>query len=250
MGARRKPRQRFVRSHNAFAGFAFCVAHDPAPDLIVKRKRRAAARRRLPGGGASHSRRPKDAADIAGTVSRNLKRLRTQKGWTLETLASMSGVSRGMLSQIELRRSVPTISLLWKVASALEVRFTELTGERAAAGTSVFAAAKAKVLVSPDGSFTSRALFPYSPEQRVEFYKLTLVPKAVEISDPHPVGTVENLIVARGRVEIAVAGKAHTLNADDAILFEADVPHRYVNLGDRVAVMYVVLTYLDAAVRQ
>jgi transcriptional regulator with XRE-family HTH domain len=165
---------------------------------------------------------------------------------SLEALANLSGVSRGMLSQIELGRSVPTISLLWKVAYALRVRFTELTSERAPPGTTVFTAAEAKMLVSPDRGFTSRVVFPYTPERRVEFYKIILQPRVVEVSLPHLPGSIENLIVAEGKVTMTVGRKSYKLTADDAILFEADVPHKYANAGRKVAVIYGILTYDEA----
>ena len=81
--------------------------------------------------------------EIADIVSRNLKRLRTNRNLSLEALANASGVSRGMLSQIELGRSVPTISLLWKVARALDVPFSALTSDHATAGNIVLPAAHA-----------------------------------------------------------------------------------------------------------
>ena len=67
--------------------------------------------------------------ELASRVGNNLRRLRTKRGHSLERLAKLSGVSRAMLGQIELGRSVPTIALLWKVARALEVPFSALTSD-------------------------------------------------------------------------------------------------------------------------
>ena len=63
---------------------------------------------------------------------------------------------------------------------------------------------------------------------------------------PHAPGTTENIIVAAGSVEIEVNGRRYVLQADDAILFEADVPHSYRNRGDTPAVMYLVMMYVEA----
>jgi transcriptional regulator with XRE-family HTH domain len=216
------------------------------PILIAKENQRFPARRPSSGRLPLSQRKDKDKLDIAQIVRRNLKRLRAGRGLSLEALASLSGVSRGMLSQIELGRSVPTISLLWKVAYALQVQFTELTSDRAPAGTTVFPAEEAKMLVSPEGSFTSRVVFPYSPERRVEFYKIILQPRAIEVSLPHLPGSIENLIVAEGKVTMTVGRKSYKLKVDDAILFEADVPHKYVNPGRKIAVIYGILTYDEA----
>ncbi len=181
---------------------------------------------------------------LAKAVSQNLKSLRTKRDLSLEALAIRAGVSRGMLSQIELGRSVPTIGLLWKVAQALGVPFSALTNDGQPNGTKVLRADKAKLLTSANGAFSSRALFPFDAERRTEFYKLTLLPNAEEIAEPHPPGTLENLTVAAGSVEIVAAGDTYILKTDDAILFEADVPHSYRNVGAKPAVMYLVMTYV------
>lgn len=187
-----------------------------------------------------------DAEDLAQIVGHNLRRLRTRRGHSLERLAKLSGVSRAMLGQIELGRSVPTINLLWKVARALDVPFAALTGSPAVRGTVVLRKAAAKILSSPDGMFTSRALFPYEGERRVEFYELRLAGRRLEEAEAHPPGTVENLIVTQGTVEITAGSDRHLLHPGDAILFEADQPHSYRNTGDVEAVMYLVMTYVES----
>src|ERR1700710_1329985 len=57
-------------------------------------------------------------------VGVNLRRLRSKRGLSLQRLAQQAGVSRAMLSQIELGRSTPTISLMWKISQALDVTFS------------------------------------------------------------------------------------------------------------------------------
>jgi len=183
--------------------------------------------------------------DVAHILGRNLRRLRTRRGHSLERLAKLSGVSRAMLGQIELGRSVPTISLLWKVARALDVPFAALTDAGGRGGSVVVRREKSKTLTSRDGTFTSRALFPFVGERRVEFYELTLRPEASEMAEGHAPGTTENLVVAQGMVEVTVAGESHRLGPGDAILFEADAPHGYRNLVAGDALMYLVMTYAE-----
>ena len=180
-------------------------------------------------------------------VGTSLRRLRTELGLSLEKLAQAAGVSRAMLGQIELGQSTPTIKTLWKIAGALEVPFSALLGDRAASGTKVLRAVKAKRLTSADGSFVSRALFPIGEQQRAEFYELSIAAGAVEIADPHAAGTHENLVVSNGKVEIEVGGEKHTLGQDDAIVFDASGPHAYRNVGKGTATMYLVITYAQRA---
>lgn len=184
-----------------------------------------------------------EASDLTPFVGANLKRFRNERGLSMEKLSKASGVSRAMLGQIELGQSTPTINVLWKIARALGVPFSALISQEGASGTMVLPAAKAKVLRSHDGSFSSRALFPMDRPRTVEFYELRLAPLAVEHADPHPPGTTENLVVAAGSVEITVGSDRRLLVPGDAILFEADVPHDYRNPGGAEAVMYLVMTY-------
>ena len=55
--------------------------------------------------------------------------------------------------------------------------------------------------------------------------------------------TGENLVVHQGTVEIDLRGETQRLESGDAISFAADSPHAYRNVGDREAVMYLVMTY-------
>ncbi len=184
-------------------------------------------------------------ADLAPVVGKNLRRLRTERGLSLERLAQASGVSRAMLGQVELGQSAPTINVLWKIARAVDVPFSALITSSATVGAKILRASQAKRLLSHDGSFSSRALFPFDEPRRVEFYELTLAPKGVESADAHAPGTMENLVVSQGRVEIDVKGVTHALETGDAILFEADAPHVYRNAGPDEASLFLVMTYAE-----
>jgi transcriptional regulator with XRE-family HTH domain len=188
---------------------------------------------------------PDRSADLGPVVGANLRRLRGQRGLTLEKLAASSGVSRAMLNQIELGRSAPSINILWKIARALDVTFSGLinAGGR---GSVVMRASEARKLTSRDGGFVSRPLFPADGPRRVELYELRFAPGKVEHGEPHPAGTTENLVVASGALEVVVAGEKHTLGAGDALFFEADAPHKYVNRGAKAAVVYLVMTYAES----
>jgi transcriptional regulator with XRE-family HTH domain len=183
--------------------------------------------------------------DSAPAVGGNLRRLRVKRGLSLERLARHSGVSRTMLSQIELGQSAPTITTLWKIARSLGVTFSALIARGDDSAARVLKPGAAKLLTNQDGSFTSRALFPFGEPRRAEFYELRLKARGLEEASPHPPGTTENLVVTAGAVQIEVAGTSYELDAGDAILFIADVPHTYRNRGAAEAVMYLVMTYTE-----
>jgi transcriptional regulator with XRE-family HTH domain len=226
---------------------------------ISTRKAAGSSGRKVPGAKARPTRRSEartptvpdtrhDAGDAATSeptpaVGANLRRMRNQRGLSLERLAQASGVSRAMLCQIELNQSAPTINVLWKIARALNVPFSTFLTDRTASRTKVLPAAHAKILASAGGVFSSRALFPFDEPRTVEFYELRLAPHATESAEPHPPGTVENLVVTSGGLEIRVGGDHHRLGPGDAIQFEADAPHEYRNPSDEEAVIYLVMTY-------
>ena len=135
--------------------------------------------------------------------------------------------------------------MLWKIANGLGVTFSALITAQQRSGPLVLRSASARLLTSSDHKFSSRALFPLNEPRRVEFYELRLSAGGVEQAEAHAAGTVENLVVAEGAVEIEVGGNRHALDAGDAIMFEADSPHVYRNRGRGDSVMYLVMTYAD-----
>ena len=189
-----------------------------------------------------------DPSALAALVGANLRRLRTRRGLSLERFAECSGVSRAMISQIELGQSSPTINILWRIAHALDLPFSAFLRTTPNESAVVVRAAQATPLRNAEGTFSSRPLFPASEAGRVELYELRLAPRAAEHAEPHSLGTTENLTISSGHLTIEIGGVAHHLEAGDSIVFEADQPHTYRNPGDHEAVMYLVMTYAPEAV--
>jgi transcriptional regulator with XRE-family HTH domain len=185
--------------------------------------------------------------ELGAAVAQNLKRLRSRSDLSLEQLAKLSGVSRAMLSQIELGRSVPSINVAFKIAQAFGVPFSALLTERHKPTIRILSAADSKILRSASGEFSTRALFPFDAERKTEFYELRLAPGSTENAEAHAPGTLENLVVAAGRIEISTKGETHRLSPGDAVLFQADSPHRYKNLSKQEALLYLVMTYRGSA---
>ena len=154
-----------------------------------------------------------------------------------------------MLCQIELGQSTPTINTIWKIARALNCQFSALITSQPARETKVLRAANAKILTSRDGTFSSRALFPFDESRLVEFYELRLAPLSSECAEPHSPNTVENLVVTAGSLEMVVGDMHYMLVARDAIQFEADVRHEYRNAGTIETVIYLVMTFAERLTR-
>jgi transcriptional regulator with XRE-family HTH domain len=197
------------------------------------------------GNGAAASN--KDGGENLGlVVGQNIKRLRSRRNLSLEALSKLSGVSRAMLGQIELGRSVPTINVVWKIASAFDVPFSTLITSHETEQLRFLPASQTKLLTSVTGEFSSRALFPFDGERRTEFYEIRLKPGSIEQADAHAVGTVENLVVVKGALEISIGGETQLLSPGDAIVFQADKPHSYRNTSKAELLAYLVMTYVEA----
>ena len=64
--------------------------------------------------------------DIRRQISRNLRRLRTEKGWSQEELADRAGLHRTYVSGVERGVRNPTITIVAALAKALGVPPAEL----------------------------------------------------------------------------------------------------------------------------
>jgi transcriptional regulator with XRE-family HTH domain len=194
--------------------------------------------------------RPQERAvrDVPAIVGRTLKHLRKTQGHSLERLAELSGVSRAMLGQIETGKSVPTVSLLWKVADALGVPLSSLIATQDAATAAVVIKDRTRLVASRAVSFSRRPLFPIDRFRGTEFYELRIGPRHREEAEAHAAGTRENLVVANGSLEVTIGQEAAIALAEgDAILFEAGVARCYENPGAVETLAYLVVMHCGRA---
>jgi transcriptional regulator with XRE-family HTH domain len=182
------------------------------------------------------------AAELAGRVAANLREHRRRRDISLDQLAQRTGVSRAGLSQIETRKTNPSIGVLWKVASGLGIPFAELIGEGQEA-VSVLRRNDTQVLRSTDRKFESRPLMPASGNNQVEVYELRLLARSRYASDAHGPGTRELVVVLSGTLRMIVGEHSADLEAGDSMLFNANVAHVYENNGSSEARYHDVIIY-------
>lgn len=181
--------------------------------------------------------------ELDSVIGGNLRELRTQRQLSLDATARLTGLSRSLLGQIELGQNTPSLGVVWKIARAFEVPFATLLAAPQKVTTAVLRADKAKRLISADGRFSSRALFPFGESNKVEFYELWLKGHGREEAEAHAPGTRENLVVTAGKLVVEFSGTRHELSKGDAIVFGADVPHVYFNPASEDCWMHLVMTY-------
>jgi transcriptional regulator with XRE-family HTH domain len=59
---------------------------------------------------------------LRAMVARNLRVLRKQKGFTQEELADLAGINRNYIGQIEREEKSPTIDMIERLSTAMEIK--------------------------------------------------------------------------------------------------------------------------------
>jgi DNA-binding response OmpR family regulator len=67
--------------------------------------------------------------ELHKTIGTNIRKFRKERGLTLKQLSRRTGLSVSLLSQIERAESSASVSSLYKLSAALDVRLTELFGD-------------------------------------------------------------------------------------------------------------------------
>ena len=188
-----------------------------------------------------------DASSAAiSTIARNVRALRTEQGWTLDELAGRSGVSKGMLVQIEQNRTNPSIGTLCRVAEAFGVSLAALVELGQAPAVRIVAPDQAAELWHGKPGSVGRLLVGSDRREHLELWEWRMAPGDAYPSQDHQPGTREMLHVHDGTLTLSVDGVDHAVPAGSAVLFEADRPHGYANRG-RKALRFTMVAAAPAS---
>ncbi len=177
-------------------------------------------------------------------IGDKLRKHRKRAGLSLDQLASLSGVSKAMLSQIEQNKANPTVAIIWKVAQALNLNISDLV-ESASQKIrfQVIRKEDERYIFTSNERCTIRTLSPLSLEKDIEFYQINFKPAGTLESEPHFQNTEEILTVAKGRLKVKSAEHSVTLSAGDSVYYSADVNHSIINTTNSSALAYLVVKY-------
>lgn len=177
-------------------------------------------------------------------VCKKVRALRKSRGWTLEQLASLSGVSRSMLSQIERGSANPTLGVAWRIAKAFSMSLASLVETASTAPKiDVVRGDDSTHLFRSDENCEIRTLSPLHLEKEVEFYQVVIKESGVLKSAPHFEGTREFLTIEKGKVKVTSGDDEVELHAGDSAHYPADVEHAIENIGDGQALAFLVEIY-------
>ncbi len=176
---------------------------------------------------------------LSANIASNVKRFREQLGLSQQQVANVAQVPRPTWANLESGQANPTIAVLTKVASALNVSVEELLRPPLASARVV----PAEALPSKRrGRVAVRSLLPETVAG-LEIERLALPPKAQINMPPHSVGSRKYSTCELGEVEVTVGGTRYDNRAGDVVVFRGDQPHAYRNTGRAAAVVYCIVSF-------
>jgi transcriptional regulator with XRE-family HTH domain len=180
--------------------------------------------------------------DPTPRIGKEIRRVRTEQGLTLEEAAQRSNVSKAMLGQIERGESNPTISILWKISSGLRVSLSTLLSF-AQEDYEVISISDLPAVRTTDGKMQLYDVFSFNPISGFEYFYITLEPGARHASNPHDNASGEYIVVTEGTLTLLLEDKAFELRAPAAIQFHPLSGHAYENRGKERVVFQNIVRY-------
>lgn len=177
-------------------------------------------------------------------LSERVSQFRQLQSMTLEQLASASGVSRSMLSQIERGKANPTLAVTQRIAQTFGMSIGELVDDpNAISNIDVVRGDDPATLFRADDECELRTLSPLNLEKNIEFYAVTLEPAASLNSAAHFEGTREMFTVASGAALIRAGASEISLAEGDTGHYRADIPHAISAVGEQTLSGFLVVSY-------
>jgi transcriptional regulator with XRE-family HTH domain len=187
--------------------------------------------------------------DINTRIARRVRGLRDARGYSLDALAELSGVSRSNISLIERGQSSPTAAVLDKLATGLGVTLASLFEDDSSGPTDepspVARVAEQPVWTDPASGYVRRNVSPAfrSPLQLVD----VVFPAGQRVAYDTAAREVEihqQVWMIEGTMELTVAGTLWRLETGDCLAMRLDQPIVYRNPTRRPARYLVALATL------
>jgi len=171
----------------------------------------------------------------------NLRRIRRERHLTMDALSFRCGVSRAMISKIERGDSVPTATVLGKLAAGLEIGLSHLLGGAKIRAPLLLQPGDQPVFRDPESGLERRSLSPLFSDRMVDF-ALNTLPARSSVSFPsHHHGVEEYLYVSRGALIVVVGEERFTVRQGSSLFYHAHVVHEFHNETDQAAEFFIVV---------
>lgn len=177
-------------------------------------------------------------------IGQKLRWRRKIRGLPLERVAERSGMSIGLLSEIERGLAAPSPQRLKQICRALGMPlawlFDDDAGAEAEEGPIVRAAARRRL---DFGKGMTKELMTPDSVPGIQMMRIVIHPGGGSgvLGADAPEGAKCGTVLA-GRFGLAIDGREHQLAAGDSFAFDARAPHRFWCVGDTACEVLWVVT--------
>nr|WP_212763307.1 XRE family transcriptional regulator [Gordonia araii] len=155
-----------------------------------------------------------------------MRALRNSRGWTLDELASRSGMSTSTLSRLESGKRQPSLDLLLPLTRQLGIGLDDLVSP------TVGDPRVRREPIRRDGMILVPLVAEGSP---MKTYKITYLPTGGVPPEPRIHDGYEWLYVLTGRLRLLLGDQDLVLSRGEAAEFDTRVPHAMCAVGKRPA---------------
>lgn len=177
-------------------------------------------------------------------INNRIKEIRREKNITVQELADRVSVSKGLISQIENNRTVPSLLVLVNIIRSLEVDLNQFFKDITSSNTLPPVIIKRKAEYE---SFEKEQAFGFLYQRiftktiknsTVDIVLLELEPDA---SRPMVVTEAfEYKYILSGKVDYIFEDQQYSLSEGDSMLFDGRLPHTPKNPTDQKAIMLII----------
>lgn len=175
-------------------------------------------------------------------ISKRIKSYRIQMNYTLQELANLSNVSKGMISQIENGRSIPSLPVLLSIIQSLELNLSDFFKDIAQKEDLVLIGKKNAYerfqKEDAAGFLYERFLTKSMKDCTIDIVLLTIEPK--NYRDQVVTDAFEYKYIISGAVEYVIADQTYCLEEGDSLFFDGRLKHVPVNHGSVPCKMLIV----------
>lgn len=172
-----------------------------------------------------------------------IRGLRKRRGMTLATLASMSELTAGYISQLERNLAYPSIPALFNIARSLGVTIQWFFASEASSApedSGYVVRKNSRMSVHYEDGIVDQLLTP-QPNRQLEMLHSRFPPGTYSQQSYSHEGEEAGFVLS-GSFELWVSDRHFQLNEGDSFSFFSQEPHRYGNPGEVDTVVVWVIT--------
>lgn len=175
------------------------------------------------------------------SLGATIRGLRRQRGMSLQELATASGISIGMLSQVERDLVNPTVRVLTGIRRALNVPLGALFYESPEQVLAPSFVRRAGTRPIRELAHLRKELLTPPGTHGLQLMILHVDPGGSSGGAPLSYPAEKGGMVLEGEIELTVGSEVSTLAEGDSFLFDSMLPHSFRNLSDRATKVFWII---------